>query len=70
MEEEEENKTNLSKKKKREGDDELGEGKKIEKIEVHSIEEEAPSQDTNFSHPSISISSFNSFCFFQNPLQI
>jgi hypothetical protein len=42
--------------------------RKIEKIEVHSIKEEAPSQATFFSNPSISISSFNSFCLFQNPL--
>jgi hypothetical protein len=42
-------KTNLSKKKKREGDDEWGEGKKVEKFEVHSIKEEAPSQGTLFS---------------------
>jgi hypothetical protein len=60
----------LSKKKKREGDDEWGEGKEIEKYEVHSIKGKAPSQGTFFSNPSISISSFNSFCFFQNPLQI
>ncbi len=60
----------LSKKKKREGDDEWGEGKEIEKFEVHSIKGKAPSQGTLFSNPSISISSFNSFCFFQNPLQI
>jgi hypothetical protein len=32
--------------------------RKIEKIEVHSIKEEAPSQATFFSNPSISISSF------------
>jgi len=66
-EEEEEEETNLSQKKKREGDDDEW-GRKIEKIEVHSIKEEAPSQATFFSNPSISISSFNSFCLFLNPL--
>jgi hypothetical protein len=45
--------------------------RKLEKIEVQPIKEEAPSRGTFFSNPSISISSFNEiFCFFQNPLQI